>query len=540
VIIRRVLVANRGEIAVRILRTCRRLGIEAVLAVSAADADSVPARLADHTILIGPDHRPAGLADTYLNVETVVDAALAAGADAIHPGYGFLAENPGFARACEAAGIVFIGPSADVLEAAGDKLAARHHAAAAGLPVLPGGLIGAAGTGAQAGFPLLPAGPATGADALVRRIGYPVLVKAAGGGGGRGLRVVGDPRELSDAVAMASAEADAAFGDPRVYLERYVSPARHVEVQLLGDGENVIHLGDRDCSVQRRYQKVIEEAPAPLLGETLRVSMRAAAVTLGLHLKYSGAGTVEFLVDPVREAFYFLEVNARIQVEHPVTEMITGLDLVAEQIAIAEGRGLRRSQASVSLDGHAIECRINAEDPADGFRPSPGTVTRAVFPAGPGIRVDTHVQAGSAVPPQYDSLLAKLIVGGADRDGALRRLRGALTRCRIDGVATNLPMHADLAADEEFASGGVDTRYLARWLERETRVLNTVLASGGRPAQTPQARRDAIPLGPSGPPDPSNLPGLPDPSSLPGLPNPSSLPGPAGPPGLPGRGDSHG
>jgi acetyl-CoA carboxylase biotin carboxylase subunit len=445
--IRRVLIANRGEIAVRVIRTCQRLGIETVLAVSDADADAVPARMADRAIRIGP----GGLADTYLSVEAVTGAAVAAGADAIHPGYGFLAENPRLARACEAAGIAFIGPTADVLEAAGDKLAARAHAVAAGLPVLPGG----------------PAEPAD-AGALAGRIGYPVLVKAAGGGGGRGLRVVRDAGELEHAVAVASAEAQAAFSDPRVYLERYVSPARHVEVQLLGDGENVIHLGDRDCSVQRRYQKLIEEAPAPQLGETLRVGMRAAAVALGLHLKYQGLGTVEFLVDAERSAFWFLEVNARIQVEHPVTEAVTGLDLVAEQIAIAEGRGLRLAQADVYLRGHAIECRINAEDPAAGFRPSPGTVTNAVFPAGPGIRVDTHIQAGSAVPPQYDSLLAKLIVSGASRAQALARLRGALARCEFGGVATTVAMHAALAADSEFAAGGVATDYLARWLGRET------------------------------------------------------------------------
>ena len=270
---------------------------------------------------------------------------------------------------------------------------------------------------------------------------------------------------------MASAEAQAAFSDPRVYLERYVSPARHIEVQLLGDGENVIHLGDRDCSVQRRYAKLIEEAPAPLLGETLRVGMRAAAVALGLHLKYQGLGTVEFLVDAARSAFWFLEVNARIQVEHPVTEAVTGLDLVAEQIAIAEGRGLRISQADVQFSGHAIECRINAEDPAAGFRPSPGTVTSAVFPAGPGIRVDTHVQAGAAVPPQYDSLLAKLVAAGPSRAEALARLRGALARCEIGGVATTLPLHAALAADEEFAAGGVEVEFLARWLGRETRSV---------------------------------------------------------------------
>ena len=449
-ILRRVLIANRGEIAVRVMRTCRRLGIETVLAVSAADADSVPARLADKTIEI----------TSYLDVDAVVEAATAAGADAIHPGYGFLSENPRLARACEAAGVVFVGPGADVLEAAGDKLAARNHAMAAGLPVLPGGLV-RAGEIAHA------------ADAarLAGRIGYPVLVKAAGGGGGRGLRVVRDPGELGEAVAVGSAEAQAAFGDGRVYLERYVAAGRHVEVQLLGDGENVIHLGDRDCSVQRRYAKLIEEAPAPRLGETLRVGMRAAAVALGLHLKYQGLGTVEFLVDARRSEFWFLEVNARIQVEHPVTEAVTGLDLVAEQIAVAEGRRLRLSQASVRLDGHAIECRINAEDPAAGFRPSPGTVTSAVFPAGPGIRVDTHIQAGSAVPPQYDSLLAKLIASGSSRAEALGRLRSALARCEIGGVATTLPLLAALAGDGDFAAGGVGTEYLERWLGRETRSV---------------------------------------------------------------------
>ena len=463
-ILRRVLIANRGEIAVRVIRTCRRLGIETVLTVADADADSVPARLADKTIAIG----------SYLDVEEVVGAAVAAGARAIHPGYGFLSENPRLARACEAAGIVFIGPGADVLEAAGDKLAARNHAVAAGLPVLPGGLVRAEATGADGALGAAGeagTGEAGAAGEIAGRIGYPVLVKAAGGGGGRGLRVVRDPADLAGAVAMGSAEAQAAFGDGRVYLERYVSPARHVEVQLLGDGENVIHLGDRDCSVQRRYQKLVEEAPAPRLGETLRVGMRAAAVAFGQYLKYQGLGTVEFLVDAARSEFWFLEVNARIQVEHPVTEAVTGLDLVAEQIAVAEGRRLGLSQASVRLDGHAIECRINAEDPAAGFRPNPGLVTSAVFPAGPGIRVDTHIQAGSAVPPQYDSLLAKLVVSGASRAEALGRLRGALARCEIGGVATTLPVHAALAADDEFAAGGVGTDYLVRWLELQTRPV---------------------------------------------------------------------
>ena len=449
---RRVLVANRGEIAVRVIDTCRRLGIESVLTVSDADADSVPARLADRVIRIGPAPATA----SYLNVDAVINAAVSAGVDAVHPGYGFLSENARLARACARAGIVFVGPDARTLEAAGDKLAAREHAIAAGLPVLPGGGIPGGGAG------------------LAARIGYPVLVKAAGGGGGRGLRVAREPGELAGAAAMASMEAQAAFADPRVYLERYVEHGRHVEVQLLGDGERIIHLGDRDCSVQRRYQKLIEEAPAPGLDGDLRERLHAAAVALGVHLGYRGAGTVEFLVDTARGEFYFLEINARIQVEHPVTEAITGLDIVAEQLAVAEGRPLRVTQADVTFTGHAIECRINAEDPGHDFRPSPGTITRAVFPAaaghgggggnGGGVRVDTHVQAGSTVPPYYDSLLAKVIAHGDDRAGALAALSGALDRCAIDGVTTNLGMQRALIADPGFAAGGVTTGYLARWL----------------------------------------------------------------------------
>jgi acetyl-CoA carboxylase, biotin carboxylase subunit len=442
-VFRRVLVANRGEIAVRVIRTCRRLGIETALTVSDADVGSLPARLADKIIRIGP----APAADSYLNVDAVVGAALAAEVDALHPGYGFLSENARLARACAAAGIVFIGPAPETLEASGDKLAAREHAMAAGLPILPGGLIGPAG-------------------ALAGRIGFPVLVKAAGGGGGRGLRVVREPGELADAVSVASAEAGAAFGDPRVYLERYVERGRHVEVQILGDGERVIHLGDRDCSVQRRYQKLIEEAPAPGLDAGLRDRLRTAAVALGAHLRYRGAGTVEFLVDADRGEFYFLEVNARIQVEHPVTEAITGLDLVAEQIAIAERRPLRLRQEDVRFAGHAIECRINAEDPARDFRPSPGTVSRAVFPVGLGgqVRVDTHMQAGAGVPAYYDSLLAKVVGYGTDRAAALGTLRDALERCVVEGVATNLEMQRAVIGSPGFAGGGVDTGYLGRWL----------------------------------------------------------------------------
>jgi acetyl-CoA carboxylase biotin carboxylase subunit len=492
-VLRRVLVANRGEIAVRVIRTCRRLGIETVLTVSDADAGSLPARLADQVILIGPG--PAGA--SYLSVDAVVRAAVAARADAVHPGYGFLSENARLARACAAAGIVFVGPEPETLEATGDKLAARAHAVAAGLPVLPGGHVtpdaprpgngrsgpgdGGPGGGASGGTSDALAGDPA---AVAARIGYPVLVKAAGGGGGRGLRVVRDPAGLADAVALASAVAGAAFGDPRVYLERYVERGRHVEVQLLGDGDHVIHLGDRDCSVQRRYQKLIEEAPAPGLGDELRGRLRGAAVALGEHLRYRGAGTVEFLVDAGRDEFYFLEVNARIQVEHPVTEAVTGIDIVAEQLAIAEGRPLRVTQADVTFDGHAVEVRLNAEDPGSDFRPSPGTVTRAVFPVGAGVRVDTHLQAGATVPPYYDSLLAKVIARGNDRDGALRALRSALGKCAIEGVSTNLALHQALLADPEFAAGGVDTRYLARWL-----------AGTGAVAVAPPARDDGAGTG---------------------------------------------
>ncbi|HEU5160029.1 MAG TPA: biotin carboxylase N-terminal domain-containing protein [Streptosporangiaceae bacterium] len=440
--VRRLLIANRGEIAVRIMRTCRRLGVETVLAVSAADRDSPPARLADRTVVIGP----ADPARSYLDVDAVVGAARATGADAIHPGYGFLAENPRLAAACAAAGVVFVGPTETQLAAAGDKLAARGHAVAAGLPVLPGGEVR----------------DVRAARRLADEIGWPVLVKAVGGGGGRGMKKVGGPAELADTIELAMAEAGAAFADPRVYLERFVPAGRHVEVQIAGDGERVVQLGERDCSIQRRYQKLVEEAPAPCLGDAVRAGLHAAAVAFGRRLRYRGLGTVEFLVDG--DAFYFLELNARIQVEHPVTEAVYGVDLVAEQLAIAEGRPLRPELTAATPAGHAIECRINAEDWTHGFRPSPGTVTAAVFPAGDGVRVDTHLQPGARVPPHYDSLLAKLIVHGADRAAALERLRGALTRCRIDGVSTNLPMYAELTRHPEFAAGGVDTAWFPGFL----------------------------------------------------------------------------
>ena len=445
--IQKLLVANRGEIAARVIGTCTRLGIESVLAASDADLDSLPARLADRVVRLGP----ANAAQSYLDPAAVVRAARAVHADAVHPGYGFLSENPALATACDEAGIVFVGPTVESLHAVGDKLTARAHAVAAGLPVVPGG----------------EAADLAGARAVAAEVGYPLLVKAVGGGGGRGMKLVREPGQLAHTLDLAVSEAAAAFGDPRVYLERFVASGRHVEVQVLGDGQRAVALGDRDCSVQRRYQKLFEEAPAPLLSDVLRAEMAAAALALAEHLHYRGLGTVELLVDRERETFYFLEMNARIQVEHPVTELVTGIDLVAEQLAVAEGLPLRLRQEDVVLTGHAVECRINAEDAAAGFRPSPGRIDRVVLPAGDGIRVDTHVQGGSVVPPFYDSLLAKLIVHGHDRADALERARAALELVHIDGVATTVPVHQALLADPEFRAGGVDTAFFERFLDHQ-------------------------------------------------------------------------
>ena len=450
--IRRILIANRGEIAVRVMRTSKALGIETVLAASEADLDSLPARLADRTVCIGPA-RPS---ESYLKIDTIVQAALSVKADAIHPGYGFLSERAPLARLCEEQGVIFLGPSSTQIEALGDKLGARARAAAAGVPVAPGGAAETLGE----------------AMVLGREIRAPLLVKAVGGGGGRGMKRVDRLQDLPQAMELAAAEAGAAFGDARVYLERFVAHGRHVEVQVLGDGKGeVIHLGERDCSVQRRYQKLIEETPAPGLSGNLRASILEAAVRFAKQMQYRSAGTVEFLVDSEREAFYFLEMNARIQVEHPVTEAVTGVDLVAEQIAIAEGRGLRLRQDEVRPNGCAMECRINAEDPARDFQPSPGTVRAAVWPAGESIRVDTHIVSGSCIPPFYDSLLAKIIAHGPDRSVTLSSMRRAIGETRIEGVTTNLAFHAEMLADPEFVHGGVETAFLERFLERRPRPL---------------------------------------------------------------------
>jgi acetyl-CoA carboxylase, biotin carboxylase subunit len=445
--IRRILIANRGEIARRIIRTCRELDIESVLAISEADRGSLPARLADRAVCIGPP-RPA---DSYLRAETIVQAALGTRADAIHPGYGFLSERASLARLCEQHGIVFIGPTAAQIEAVGDKLRARAEAEAANVPVAPGGAVGSLAA----------------AQSLARSIGAPLLLKAVGGGGGRGMKRVDRLADLPAAIELAAAEAGAAFGDARMYLERYVANSRHVEVQVLGDGAgDVVHLGERDCSIQRRYQKLLEETPAPGLPESLRERLHESALRIARRLSYRSAGTVEFLVDLEGHAFYFLEMNARIQVEHPITEAVTGIDIVARQIAIAEGTGLGRTQSDIRAEGCALECRVNAEDPARDFLPSPGVVSEVSWPVGPDVRVDTHIEAGSRVPPYYDSLLAKIIVRAPDRAGTLAAMRGAIAATRVSGVATNLAFHARVLADPEFAVGGVDTGYVARLLAR--------------------------------------------------------------------------
>lgn len=444
--IRRIFIANRGEIAVRIIRTARALGIETVLGVSKADVGSLGARLATRAVCLGPG--PSR--DSYLKVDTVVQAALGTGCDALHPGYGFLSENRDLALACEKAGLIFIGPSPANLEAVGDKLTARGHAIAAGVPLVPGGN---AATLAEA-------------EEVAARIGYPLLIKAVSGGGGKGMKRVNAAEDLAPQLGLAMSEAAAAFGDERVYLERFVTTGRHIEVQILSDGQSILHAGERDCSVQRRYQKVVEEAPAPGLSPALRTGLLQAATAYARHIGYRSLGTVEFMVDVDRAAFYFLEMNARIQVEHPVTEAITGLDLIATQIAIAEGRPLALRQDDITLTGHAIECRLNAEDIAHDFRPCPGRVSLAWFPSLPGLRVDTHMESGAMIPPHYDSMVAKLIAHGPTRAEALATMASALAALRLEGVATNAPLHAAIMADAAFQMGGVDTTYLAGLLPR--------------------------------------------------------------------------
>jgi acetyl-CoA carboxylase biotin carboxylase subunit len=448
--IHRVLIANRGEIAVRIQRACRELGIEVVQVYSEADRDSMAVQLADHAVCIGP----ARSSDSYLRGEHIVQAAKALKADAIHPGYGFLSENAAFAALCERERLIFIGPPSEVIATMGDKASARAKAAEAGIPVTPG----SSGTVETAAAALH----------VAATLGYPVILKAVAGGGGRGMRVVEREADLQGYFEAAVREAKAAFGDGAMYVEKYLTDIRHVEIQVLADGETVLHLGERDCSSQRRNQKLVEESPSPGLSQSMREAMGAAAVKLCRHVGYRSAGTIECIVDPVQQVFYFMEMNTRIQVEHPVSECVTGIDIVKEQIRIAEGSPLTLRQQDVKLRGHAIECRINAEDPTQNFAPSPGLLRDVRFPGGPGVRVDSHVFSGYLVPPNYDSLLAKLICWGRDRDEALARMQRALAELRIEGVKTTTPFLARLLASDVFRRGEVHTRYVERFIQEST------------------------------------------------------------------------
>jgi len=445
--LKKLLIANRGEIAVRVIRAARDLGIATVAVHSDADAEALHVMIADEAVNIGP---PAAK-KSYLNVEAILKAAAETGCDSIHPGYGFLAENAGFSDAVTAAGMVFVGPSGDAIRLMGDKVAARSAAAAAGVPVVPGS------TGRVAGI--------EEARHILTETGFPVMIKAAAGGGGRGIRIAGNLAEFEAAFPQAGAEALAAFGDGGLYMEKVIGQARHIEVQVLGDGTDAVHCYERECSLQRRRQKVWEEAPSMALSDRVREELCASAVRLAREVGYSGAGTVEYLYDDAADRFYFIEMNTRIQVEHPVTEMITGIDLVAEMLRIAGGEKLRLRQSDIALRGHAIEVRLNAEDPANNFAPFPGTVTGLRLPGGPGVRFDSMLYAGYQVPPFYDSLLAKLIVHAEDREGAITRLTRALGELQIDGLKTTKPLFLALADDPGVRAGAVHTRWLEGWLE---------------------------------------------------------------------------
>ncbi|EOV0891321.1 TPA: acetyl-CoA carboxylase biotin carboxylase subunit [Pseudomonas aeruginosa] len=441
----KVLIANRGEIALRILRACKELGIKTVAVHSTADRELMHLSLADESVCIGP----APATQSYLQIPAIIAAAEVTGATAIHPGYGFLAENADFAEQIERSGFTFVGPTAEVIRLMGDKVSAKDAMKRAGAPTVPG-----------SDGPL-PEDEET-ALAIAREVGYPVIIKAAGGGGGRGMRVVYDESELIKSAKLTRTEAGAAFGNPMVYLEKFLTNPRHVEVQVLSDGQgNAIHLGDRDCSLQRRHQKVIEEAPAPGIDEKARQEVFARCVQACIEIGYRGAGTFEFLYENGR--FYFIEMNTRVQVEHPVSEMVTGVDIVKEMLRIASGEKLSIRQEDVVIRGHALECRINAEDPKT-FMPSPGKVKHFHAPGGNGVRVDSHLYSGYSVPPNYDSLVGKVITYGADRDEALARMRNALDELIVDGIKTNTELHKDLVRDAAFCKGGVNIHYLEKKL----------------------------------------------------------------------------
>ena len=444
--LKRVLIANRGEIAMRIIRAARQLGIETVLVYSRADSDTKPVRFATKAICVGS----AAASGSYLNQESIIQTALSMGCDAIHPGYGFLSENVEFAEKCISHGIRFIGPTPEVIRQMGDKQSARMLMRTSGVPTVPGsdGIVA----------------DAAEARNLAEQVGYPVLLKATAGGGGRGMRIVRDGSEIGSAFSVAAAEASAAFGDGRLYLEKLIRDPRHIEVQILGDlNGNIIHLGERDCSLQRRNQKMIEESPAYCLDEETRQRIREAALKAAKAVNYSSAGTVEFVLG--EDGFYFIEMNTRIQVEHPVTEMVTGVDLVREQLMIAGGDPLSVRQEDVKLSGAAIECRINAEDISRNFAPSPGTITKLHFPCGTGIRVESALVSGSTVSPWYDSMIAKVIVQAANRQESIRKMKTALDETIIGGVPTNIDFLKAVMDDSEYKDGKVDTGYISRMLE---------------------------------------------------------------------------
>lgn len=441
----KVLIANRGEIALRILRACKELGIKTVAVHSTADRELMHVALADESVCIGP----ALATNSYLHIPSIIAAAEVTGATAIHPGYGFLAENADFAEQVEKSGFAFVGPKADTIRLMGDKVSAKDAMIKAGVPVVPG-----------SDGPL----PEDEAEALriAREVGYPVIIKAAGGGGGRGMRVVHHEEDLIKSAKLTRTEAGAAFGNPMVYLEKFLGNPRHVEVQVLSDGQgNAVHLGDRDCSLQRRHQKVLEEAPAPYIDEKARAEVLKRCTDACVEIGYRGAGTFEFLYEDGR--FYFIEMNTRVQVEHPVTEMVTGVDIVKEMLSIAAGNKLSIKQEDVVIRGHSLECRINAEDPSN-FLPSPGKVKHFHAPGGNGVRVDSHLYSGYSVPPNYDSLIGKLITYGATREEAMARMRNALDEIVVDGIKTNIPLHRDLVRDDGFCKGGVNIHYLEKKL----------------------------------------------------------------------------
>lgn len=452
---RKLLVANRGEIAARIIRSARELDIATVAVYSQADRHGLPVQLADEALEIGPPQASR----SYLNVDALLKAAHSVGADAIHPGYGFLAESAAFARRVEAEGLIFVGPSADVIAMMGDKAVARATAQRAGVPTVPGseGVLH----------------DEQEAMAVAAKIGYPIMIKAAAGGGGRGIRVVQNGSALIEQMAQARAEAEAAFGDGSVYLERFVPRARHIEVQILGDGKRAVHLYERECSLQRRRQKVLEEAPSPALDADQREALCASAVRLAELVGYRGAGTIEYLYDEQRREFYFIEMNTRIQVEHPITEMITGIDIVREMLMISAGAPLSLRQSEITVRGAAIECRINAEDTQRNFAPSLGTVSALHWPAGFGIRIESQMFAGFQVPPFYDSMLAKLIAWDESRPQALARMRCALRELRIEGIQTTQPLHQALLADPQVQAGEFHTAYLEDWLATRTALANS-------------------------------------------------------------------